>query len=203
MTFPDLPTGTPLGIGAGVPFEAVELELAEGSLLALYTDGLIETRDHDIEEGMRRLGTALAQPERPLEELCISAMENSPSQAPCDDATLPLLRTRSLSPSHVATWTLTKDRTAVPRARHLAAPQLYEWGLESLQEPTTLIVSELVTNAVRHSAGPICLRLIRHQVLNCEVSDAELQLQGGAWPRSGSHDHAASCQPGSSDSPGH
>ncbi|MFJ8028870.1 SpoIIE family protein phosphatase [Streptomyces sp. NPDC096311] len=183
VTFPALPTGTPLGIGAGVPFEAVEMELAEGSLLALYTDGLVETRDHDIDEGMRRLGTALSQPGRSLEDLCTSAMDNSPNQAPCDDATLLLVRTRSLSPDHVASWTLAKDRTTVPLARHLAASQLSEWGLESLQDSTQLIVSELVTNAVRHSSGPVCLRLIRHQALSCEVSDSEACFPRPRSPR--------------------
>ncbi|WP_442811064.1 SpoIIE family protein phosphatase [Streptomyces sp. NBC_01217] len=171
ITFPDLPTGTPLGTGLGVPFEAVELELPEGSLLALYTDGLIETRDHDIDVGMHRLGTALAQPHRSLEDLCTRAMETIPAQIPCDDVTLLLVRTRSLSPVHVASWTLPSDETAVRSARHMAARQLAEWGLEGLEDATKLIVSELITNAVRHSTGPIGLRLIKHQVLTCEVFD--------------------------------
>lgn len=55
----------------------------------------------------------------------------------------------------------------------MAARRLTEWGLEGLQDPTQLIVSELVTNAVRHSTGPIGLRLIQHQVLTCEVSDTD------------------------------
>jgi anti-sigma regulatory factor (Ser/Thr protein kinase) len=143
----------------------------EGSLLAFYTDGLIETRDHDIEVGMRRLGTALAQPNLSLEDLCTRATETFPDQSPCDDVTLLLVRTRSLSSAQVASWTLPGDRTAVRSARHLTARQLTEWGLEDLEDSTKLIVSELVTNAVRHSTGPIDLRLIKHQVLTCEVSD--------------------------------
>ncbi|WP_369226989.1 SpoIIE family protein phosphatase [Streptomyces sp. R39] len=174
VTFPDLPAGVPLGIGMGVAFEAVELELPEGSLLALYTDGLVETRDHDIDVGMHRLGSALAQPGRSLEDLCAGATETTPGQAPSDDATLLLVRTHSLSPAQVASWTLPNDQNAVRRARHVAARQLAEWGLEALGDPTELIVSELVTNAVRHSTGPIVLRLIQHQVLTCEVSDTDL-----------------------------
>ncbi|MFF3140120.1 ATP-binding protein, partial [Streptomyces mirabilis] len=84
-----------------------------------------------------------------------------------------LARTLSLSPTQVASWTLPNDRTAVRSARHMATRQLTEWGLEGLQDPTQLIVSELVTNAVRHSTGPIGLRLIRHQALTCEVSDTD------------------------------
>ncbi|MER5917104.1 SpoIIE family protein phosphatase [Streptomyces sp. NPDC001982] len=174
VTFPDLPTGTPLGLGLGVPFEAVELELPEGSLLALYTDGLIETRDDDIDVGMHRLGTALAQPARSLEALCTRATESVPGQAPSDDITLLLARTRSLSPARVASWTLPSDQSAVRSARHMAARQLTEWGLEGLVDPTKLIVSELVTNAGRHTTGPIGLRLIHHEVLTCEVFDTNV-----------------------------
>ncbi|MFD0140581.1 SpoIIE family protein phosphatase [Streptomyces sp. NPDC127159] len=173
VTFPDLPTGSPLGIGLGIPFEAVELELPEGSLLALYTDGLIETRHDDIDAGMRRLGTALAQPGRSLEDLCTQVTQTFLGQAPSDDITLLLARTHALSPTQVASWTLPNDQSTVRRARHMAAHQLSEWGLESLQDRTQLIVSELVTNAVRHSTGPIGLRLIQHQVLTCEVFDTD------------------------------
>ncbi|MGW0085243.1 SpoIIE family protein phosphatase [Streptomyces sp. NPDC003393] len=171
VTFPDLPAGPPLGIGMGIPFEAVEFELPEGSLLALYTDGLIENRDHDIDEGMRRLGAALARPSRSLEDLCTRVMETVPGQAPSDDVTLLLVRTRSLGPAQVASWTLPADQTAVRSARHMAASQLSAWGLEGLEDSTKLIVSELVTNAVRHGTGPIGLRLIQHQALTCEVFD--------------------------------
>ncbi|MFE9611924.1 SpoIIE family protein phosphatase [Streptomyces sp. NPDC006012] len=173
VTFPDLPTGTPLGLGMGNPFEAVELELPEGSLLALYTDGLIETRDQDIDVGMHRLGSALAQPGRSLEDLCTRAVESFPGRPPSDDVTLLLVRTRSLSPAQVASWTLPNDRTAVHRARRVAAGQLSAWGLEDLEDTTKLIISELVTNAVRYSTGPIVLRLIQHQVLTCEVADTD------------------------------
>ncbi|MGW1728981.1 SpoIIE family protein phosphatase [Streptomyces sp. NPDC002306] len=176
VTFPDLPTGTPLGIGLGVPFEAVEMELPEGSLITLYTDGLVETRDADIEEGMHRLGTVLAEPHHSLEDLCTRAVEPVQGQEECDDASLLLVRTRALTPDQVASWTLPSDDAAVCRARHLAAGQLAEWGLEGLEDSTKLIVSELVSNAVRHSTGPIGLRLIRHQVLTVEVTDNDVAI---------------------------
>ncbi|MDX3234103.1 SpoIIE family protein phosphatase [Streptomyces sp. ME03-5709C] len=171
VTFPDLPTGAPLGIGLGDPFEAVELELPEGSLIALYSDGLIESRDDDLEEGMHRLGAALAEPGRSLEELCTRATAGIPAHAPSDDVTLLLVRTRALRPAQVASWTLPCDESAVCRARRLAAAQLTAWGLDELAHSAELLVSELVTNAVRHGTGPIDLRLIRHQTLTCEVSD--------------------------------
>ncbi|MGW1544660.1 SpoIIE family protein phosphatase [Streptomyces sp. NPDC002309] len=175
VTFPDLPTGAPLGLGMGVPFESVEVELPEGSLIALYTDGLVETRDADIEEGMHRLGTTLAEPHHSLEDLCTRAVEPAQGLEKCDDATLLLVRTRALSPDHVASWTLRHDGTAVARARDLTAGQLAEWGLGGPEDDSTeLIVGELVGNAVRHSTGPIGLRLIRHRVLTVEVTDNDV-----------------------------
>ncbi|MFD7438786.1 SpoIIE family protein phosphatase [Streptomyces sp. NPDC059861] len=173
VTFPALPTGAPLGVGLGTPMEAVELELPERSLLALYTDGLIECRGQDIDDGMRRLGAALTRPYQSLEELCTRAMEPFSDQAASDDVTLLLVRTRALAPSQVASWTLPSDNTAAHRARKLTAGQLAEWGVEGVEDATKLIVSELVTNAVRHGSGPIQLRLIRHQVLSCEVFDTD------------------------------
>ncbi|MFD9513909.1 SpoIIE family protein phosphatase [Streptomyces mirabilis] len=172
VAFLDLPSGTPLGVGLGVPFEAVELELPEGSRLALYTDGLIESRGHDIDAGMKRLSGALAHAGRSLEDLCSSVIETMPTQSPCDDVTLLVARTHSLSPSQTACWELPSDPAVVRRARTLVTRRLAQWGLERLEASTQLIISELVTNAVRHATGPIRLRLIRHQVLTCEVSDA-------------------------------
>ncbi|MFF3946797.1 SpoIIE family protein phosphatase [Streptomyces sp. NPDC001902] len=174
VSFPDLPTGSPLGVGLGDPFEAVELELPEGSLVALYTDGLVESRDHDIEEGMKHLGTALAEPDRALEDLCDRATESFMGQASCDDVTLLLVRTYSLDTSRSASWTLPAHEGASRRARQLVGSQLAAWGLDELADSTKLIVSELVTNAVRYGSGPISLRLKRHQGLTTEVSDAEV-----------------------------
>ncbi len=120
----DLPTGTPLGVGLGDPFEAVEVDLPEGSVLALYTDGLIETRAHDLDAGMDRLAGALARPGRSLEDLCDAATRPLAERDPCDDVTLLLARTRALGPCREATWTLDGDPRAVRTARVLAARQL-------------------------------------------------------------------------------
>jgi PAS domain S-box-containing protein len=175
VTFPDLPTGTPLGL-AMVPFESVELELPEGSTLAFYTDGLIETRDQDIDTGMHRLAAVLAHPPIPLEDLCTTVLDTLPTREPSDDVTLLLARTRTLSPNQVVSWDLPTDPAVVSTARTLAVDQLIQWGLPDLAPTTELIVSELVTNAIRHATGPIRLRLIRHQNLTCEVSDTSNSL---------------------------
>ncbi|MFI6360586.1 SpoIIE family protein phosphatase [Streptomyces sp. NPDC050743] len=177
VTFPDLPAGAPLGLGL-VPFESVTLELAEGSVLALYTDGLIEARDQDISVGMNRLRTVLARPDLPLDDLCSSTVDTLRAKPPSDDVTLLFARTRSLSADQVASWQFPSDPAVVSSARTLSARQLTQWGLEHLAESTELIVSELFTNAIIHGNGDwssdrtIGLRLIRHEMLTCEVSDA-------------------------------
>ncbi|GGW71824.1 sodium/proline symporter PutP [Streptomyces xantholiticus] len=166
----DLPAGPPLGLGY-LPFESVELELAEGSLMAFYTDGLVETFDRDIDVGISQLGAALAVPRATLEEIGRGGVDALLTGPPPDDAALLLARTRSLAPHQVASWPLPSDPAAVAHARSLAVGQLAEWNLDNLAFTTELIVSELVTNAIRHAAGPVHLRLIRDRELICEVSD--------------------------------
>ncbi|GGU71504.1 hypothetical protein GCM10010211_41420 [Streptomyces albospinus] len=171
VAFPDLPAGPPLGLGA-MPFEPAELELAEGSLLALYTNGLVETGDRDIGLGMSRLSRALAVPGTTLEEIGENAVAALLTGPPPDDAALLLARTHALGTGQVASWDLPTDPAVVARARALAGRQLSAWRMEPLLFTTELVVSELVTNAIRHGSGPITLRLIRQDAaLICEVFD--------------------------------
>ncbi|GAA0313780.1 SpoIIE family protein phosphatase [Streptomyces polychromogenes] len=86
------PTGTPLGTG-GRSFRTETVPLPPGSLLALYTDGLIEARDRDLDEGMDRLARALRGPARPLEELCDGILARLLPAAPQDDVAVLLART--------------------------------------------------------------------------------------------------------------
>ncbi|WP_058043279.1 SpoIIE family protein phosphatase [Streptomyces roseifaciens] len=173
--FLDLPGGPPLGLG-GLPFESAELQLPEGSLLALYTDGLVESHDHDIGAGLDGLRTALSGPAAPLEQTCdavLDALLPRRPERPKDDIALLLARTRALDASQVRSWDLPAERSTVAEARKFASEQLTAWGLEELGFTTELVVSELVTNAVRHAYAPIRLRLIRERSsLICEVSDA-------------------------------
>ncbi|MET7800592.1 SpoIIE family protein phosphatase [Streptomyces decoyicus] len=168
---PDVPAGPPLGLGT-LPFESVELELAEDSLIALYTNGLIETCDRDIGVGLSRLSGALAVPGQTLKEVGGNVVKALMTGPPSDDAALLLARTHALDAHQVASWDLSTDPAVVGSARALAGQQLSEWGLDELLFTTELIVSELVTNAIRHGTGPITLRLIRQDALICEVSDA-------------------------------
>ncbi|MEU6375453.1 SpoIIE family protein phosphatase [Streptomyces sp. NPDC046909] len=171
VTFPGLPAGPPLGLGI-LPFESVEVDMPDGTLRALFTNGLIQAGQADADVGLARLATMAARPAPTLEELCdrlTSALLTSP---PRDDVALLLVRAHSLDADQVALWDVASDPSAVPEARALVAGKLTEWGLDELQFTTELVVSELVTNAIRYGSGPIQLRLIREAaVLICEVSD--------------------------------
>ncbi len=168
----ELPPGPPLGLG-GLPFEAAEFDLPEGSVLAVYTDGLIDGRDHDVEAGITLLRQALAQPASSLQATCDTVLEALlPADRPHDDVALLLARTHALGARQVASWDLDADPVCVSRARSNVARQLSSWGLEEVGFSTGLIVSELVTNAIRYGRPPIRLRLIHDRALVCEVSDA-------------------------------
>jgi anti-sigma regulatory factor (Ser/Thr protein kinase) len=146
--------------------------LPEGSLLALFTGGLVENRNRDIDIGVEMLRRVLTDREASLEELCDRALSAlQPSGPVTEDAALLLVRTRALDSRQVAGWELKAGASSVARARGLAVSQLDEWGLEAMAFTTELVVSELVTNAVRHASGPVYLRLIRDRSLHCEVSD--------------------------------
>ncbi|MGW2821826.1 SpoIIE family protein phosphatase [Streptomyces sp. NPDC001443] len=171
VTFPDLPAGPPLGLG-GLPFQTAELELAEGTQLVLYTDGLIEDRRRDLDEGMQMLADALAgHPERSPEESCQAVLEALLPGRPKDDVALLVARTRALAPERVADWDVPGEPAAVAVMREAVTRKLEEWGLFELGFALELILSELVTNAIRYGSEPIHVRLIHDRALICEVAD--------------------------------
>lgn len=171
VSFPEPPAGPPLGLG-GMAFEATEIELPENSLIGLYTDGLIEGSDRDMELGMSRLGEVLTRSDADLATLCTSAVRQLVPVPQPDDIALLLARTHALGADHVVSWDVPVDPAAVADVRARATRQVEAWGLGDLAMTSELIVSELVTNAVRYASPPIRLRLIRDARLTCEVADA-------------------------------
>jgi PAS domain S-box-containing protein len=170
VSFVDVPAGPPLGLG-GLPFESTEIELPPGSILALYTDGLIESRDHDIDLGFDRLRRALARMDTSLEAACDNVIKAVLPDRPADDVALLIARTRALTDDRVATWDLPADPAVVASTRQQVAARLAGWGLDDVAFTTELVVSELITNAIRYARSPIQLRIIRDRTLICEVSD--------------------------------
>ncbi|OSP25209.1 protein phosphatase [Streptomyces sp. 13-12-16] len=177
VTFVDLPQGPALGVG-GPPFEAVELALAEGSTLALHTDGLLAGGKPSPDGGpspdgtdRERLRQALRGAATALEPSCRAVVDMLVPARPYDDVALLMARTKRLDPGRIAVWDLPADPAVVAEARRTSTRQLARWGLDDLVFTTELIVSELVTNAIRHAGGPVRLRLIHEQALVCEVFD--------------------------------
>jgi PAS domain-containing protein/anti-sigma regulatory factor (Ser/Thr protein kinase) len=187
VTFLSMAPDPPLGVAAP-PFETLEVVLPADGLLALYSDGLVESKDRDVTTGMSHFAELLSQsvtslPTVPadasgLDALC-AALTSAllPAHgALTDDAALLLARTHPLAAENVAEWPLPEDAVAAGQARDLVRTQLAAWNLtdEELIMTTELLVSELVGNVVRHACGPIRLRMLRSRTLICEVSDASL-----------------------------
>lgn len=169
----DVPPGMPLGVG-GEPFEEVEVELPEGALLALYTDGLVESRDHPLDEGLQAFVGALTDPSQPLEDVCDHVLNTLDTHHGEDDIALLMARVQGLPAESVGDWMLPREPRSVGRAREYARGRLLAWDLEPLVDTAELLVSELVTNALRYGEGEIRLRLLLDRTLVCEVWDAGL-----------------------------
>ncbi|WP_179382459.1 SpoIIE family protein phosphatase/ATP-binding protein [Streptomyces sp. SA15] len=171
VEFPDVPAGPPLGLG-GLPFETADLELAEGSRLVLYTDGLVEDREHDIDVGLEGLRTALERAGKSPEDTCRAVLDSRLPARPSDDVALLVARTRALPADRIAEWRVPSDPAAVAEARASITRQLARWGLDEVTFTTELIVSELVTNAIRYGGDPIHVRVMYDRTLICEVFDS-------------------------------
>ncbi|WP_406430402.1 SpoIIE family protein phosphatase [Streptomyces sp. NBC_01589] len=168
VELPDVPAGPPLGSGRP-PYETVEVELPVGSAIVLSTSSLVQGGDPQTLPA--DLPQILTNPHRPMEDAC-DAVIRAHQDSGADSITLLLARTKSLGEDQVAAWTLPNDPAVVTTARTLACRQLANWSSEELEPTTELIVSELVTNAIRYASGPIHLRLVRDLTLICEVTDS-------------------------------
>ncbi|MBO8187561.1 ATP-binding SpoIIE family protein phosphatase [Streptomyces spirodelae] len=178
-----IPAGAPIGVG-GVDFEAVELDAPAGATLLLYTDGLVESRQRDVWTGIEHLREKLAATARltrpgasaPLEPLCDEVLDILGPGDRDDDIALLAARFDGIAPSDVAYWFLDPRAQTARQARRLARRALARWGLDELSDSVELLVSEIVTNAVRYAERPITLRLLRTDTLRCEVGDDVPQL---------------------------
>ncbi|GAA2134307.1 hypothetical protein GCM10009760_11440 [Kitasatospora kazusensis] len=166
----EIPAGAPIGVG-GVPFVAKKIDVVDGSMLVMCTDGLVEVRGGDIGAGLAALCGNLIDPKQTPEEACDVVLDRLHSEDRQDDIALLVARFDGVAPTEVATWELSVDATEVRRARALVREQLGAWQLTALTDTVELLVSELVTNAVRVARDHVQLQLIRVDKLLVEVSD--------------------------------
>ncbi|MFI7363846.1 SpoIIE family protein phosphatase [Streptomyces sp. NPDC050149] len=170
----DLPTGAPIGVG-GVAFETATVRVRPGDRLVLCTDGLVEVRGQDIGAGLAALCASAAHPAASMDDACDTIIRAlNPSGGRKDDVALLMARLNGVPDGDVAAWQLALDPREVARARRLVRGRLLDWELPDAVEAAELMVSELVTNAVKHGrTHHIGLRLVRTGALLCEVTDDE------------------------------
>jgi len=170
--FLDVSPAPPLGIGAS-PIVSRTLSIEDGTLLVMYTDGLVERRTEDIDLGLERLRKVFGPgaTEQSLDELCREALADVYGDHQRDDIAILVAKLSRISQDRHTSWRLASKLTAAKRARSLIRSPLRRWGLADLIPLAELAVSELVTNAVRYAQGTIGLRLVFESGLFIEVLD--------------------------------
>ncbi|WP_052441303.1 SpoIIE family protein phosphatase [Streptacidiphilus anmyonensis] len=160
-------------LGRGLPqYRVTERVLPEGSTLLIYNTALVDASTDAAAPLPDRVAEVVAVPRASLQATCDALAAALAPDRPQRDAYLLLARTRALGPDRTGAWTLPNSPESVGVARRRSAELLRRWGMEGeIVDSTALIVSELVTNAIRYAKGPVELRLIRGETLVCEVSD--------------------------------
>ncbi|MFD8004838.1 SpoIIE family protein phosphatase [Streptomyces mirabilis] len=164
--------GLPLGILADAEFPMTTCALAPGTVIVMVTDGLVEAVDLPLDEGMDRTRTALAaaDPADPGEMADELLGELDPRE---DDVALLLLRYDGMKTRPIrAGWAVWRLPDAVMHARRFTARALRRWKVEEVTDAALLVVSELVTNGLVHTQGPVRVDLmLRGDRVRVSVSD--------------------------------
>ncbi|MEV4257253.1 ATP-binding SpoIIE family protein phosphatase, partial [Spirillospora sp. NPDC049652] len=174
----EVPPAPPLGVFGGAAIESREFTVEDGSVFVIYTDGLVENRGRDIDDGLARLQSLFTADTvgRPMEDLAKATLAGVYADQHRDDIAVLLARLHRMPADRMASWPLPTDPASVRRARGLVASKLAEWGLSDLVHATELLASELVTNALRYAPGGIELRLLFERTLTLEVLDRSAAL---------------------------
>ena len=173
-------TGPPLGVGGGALYDEHRVALPEGAIIALYTDGLVERRDRDLDAGIDRLAAELGGAGDSVAALPSALISALAPEGSDDDIAILVARAADQQAQQTAALDVPPSAAALSDGRRFAATTLAEWALPpALVDDATLIVSELLTNAVLHGSPPIRLRLRRTpRELTIEVDD-----ESSAMPR--------------------
>ncbi|MFF5362905.1 SpoIIE family protein phosphatase [Streptomyces scabiei] len=150
--------GPPLGVVMRADFPMSPLRLAPGTLLALTTDGLVESADIDVEDGLDHLAAELAAADPAHLGVVADTLLGGANRD--DDVALLLVRYdgMALRPQR-ENWSVWRVPQAVGQARRYTRRVLRRWGVESTADTVLLVVSELVTNALVHTDGRVRLDL--------------------------------------------
>ena len=150
--------GPPLGVVTRADFPMSPLRLPPGTVIALATDGLVETPDSDIDEGMEHLAERLAEAAPTDMGLVADALLGNAPRS--DDVALLLLRYDGMELRPLReSWTVWRVPQAVGHARRFARRALRSWGVAVDYDAALLVVSELVTNALVHTDGKVRMDL--------------------------------------------
>jgi PAS domain S-box-containing protein len=169
---PDVPPGSLLGTSDGLPFTAATVKLAAGSVLAFYTPSILPAAPPGGPGDQDPLGRVLADAQRPLQDLCDDVIYSLPDSPRPGGAVLVLARTRTFPRGQAGTWQFGPDPEEAGKARTRVRRKLATWKVdEETAQATELIVSELVTNAIRYGTPPMWLRIIKDLCISCEVHD--------------------------------
>jgi serine phosphatase RsbU (regulator of sigma subunit) len=173
----EIPAGGPIGVG-GIDFQTVDVTTPDGSLIVLCTDGLVESRDRDLGTGLTRLCLAIGeQPaSQGLEQRCDGLLDALDAGHRMDDVALLAARLSGIPADRVANWMMNPSARSPRITRRLVRDQLAKWQLAEIAETAALLVTELVTNAIRYASRPISVRLMLTDSLLCEVHDDDHRL---------------------------
>jgi GAF domain-containing protein len=158
----EVPPDVPLGVG-GWTFNDHTFTVAPGDTIFLYTDGVVEQRGRSVDEGVRDLCEALEEvldgngpggTDATPAALCRAALRSSTSNGPADDDRAVLAMRTDVGPLPIWRLLLPATPSSPSAARAAIRPVLEQWGVQAEADTVELLLSELVTNAVRHAAGP-------------------------------------------------
>jgi serine phosphatase RsbU (regulator of sigma subunit) len=173
----EIPAGGPIGVG-GISFQTVDVTAPDGSLLVLYTDGLVESRRRDLGQGLAALRGAIAArpPGDGLERWCDSLLDSLGAHHRMDDVALLAARLTGIPADRVANWILTPSPRTPQIVRRLVRKVLEKWQLSESTDLAVLLTHELVANAIRYARRPLTVRLMLTDSLLCEVQDDDHHL---------------------------
>jgi len=165
--------GPPLGVLTQADFPMSPLRLQPGTVLALTTDGLVESVETDIDAGMDRLARELAAADPADLGLVADALLGNARRS--DDVALLLVRYDGMAARpRRESWTVWRVPQAVGHTRRFTRRTLRSWGVpDDAVDTVLLVVSELVTNALVHTDGRVRLDLTHvNHLLRVAVADS-------------------------------